>query len=702
MRKPQFFPKDNKGMIEKLNLSNKDHYIWTNRDGEGVFGMLINDNLEPDHLGRKRTALPFCFVDGKWSESFAWNDVLDFKRPLYKEHELIKTDKDIIVVSGSPTREVAQKLYPNYFVTTYYGSSINWDKMDWSSLSNKKVIFLPKVHYDNDKEVINFEHIANYVANKYKAAASVVRVPSYQEILQKLQKENLQYGNMRWGIDDVHWYGFDPHAFIKNTYIVEQAELRDPIDYDNIFEDLENDRFIYLTGGDQYYDTYKRKFCKPKEIDTMYLRDKELRKVKPKSSATEFLQRLDIPFVDEIAFAAGKPFIFSKGRTKYLNRYIPPSILEYKSIDDVESCINIFRDHIRYTICDNDLEAFRIIEDTIAWDLRNVGGNRKWMICLASEEGLGKDLFFKALTKFYGKHNCDQLMLDDIKARFRPFFVESCYLFLGEVDDTVVKDNKLKGYFKKIISDDVFRVEVYKNVDSIKIETCFTLWGSSNEAIPIRANSNQRRLYMVDSAVLPRDVLAKNPSYYDDLGNFINDDTAIEDAYHYYKNVHKISEEFTPHRCPKSDNLKEIIEASKAEFMRYIDRIYREAQNEIPSFKYDLVNVQKLTEELQKYSFEDDAWGGKNLKLDYNKVLRWVKQRPNKIVKTYAHTLPDNKGNKSDREGRLWVIRNHDEWSHYIFSGGRDLNDMIDNHFFGGLRFGLKTKIDEKKKKEAS
>ena len=148
----------------------------------------------------------------------------------------------------------------------------------------------------------------------------------------------------------MHWYGFDPHAFIKNTYIVEQAELRDPIDYDNIFEDLENDRFIYLTGGDQYYDTYKRKFCKPKEIDTMYLRDKELRKVKPKSSATEFLQRLDIPFVDEIAFAAGKPFIFSKGRTKYLNRYIPPSIQEYKGIDDVENCINIFRDHIRFPV----------------------------------------------------------------------------------------------------------------------------------------------------------------------------------------------------------------------------------------------------------------------------------------------------------------------------------------------------------------
>ena len=57
-------------------------------------------------------------------------------------------------------------------------------------------------------------------------------------------------------------------------------------------------------------------------------------------------------------------------------------------------------------------------------------------------------------------------MLEDIKARFKPFFVESCYLFLGEVDDSVIKDKSLKGVFKKIISDDVFRIEVYKNVDS--------------------------------------------------------------------------------------------------------------------------------------------------------------------------------------------------------------------------------------------
>ena len=84
----------------------------------------------------------------------------------------------------------------------------------------------------------------------------------------------------------------------------------------------------------------------------------------------------------------------------------------------------------------------------------------------------------------------------------------------GEVDDSVVKNKKLKGWIKKIISDDSFRVEALKGVDSVRVKAAFTIWGSSNEAIPIRTNQNQRRYYMVDSAVLPKNILANDPKYY--------------------------------------------------------------------------------------------------------------------------------------------------------------------------------------------
>jgi hypothetical protein len=107
------------------------------------------------------------------------------------------------------------------------------------------------------------------------------------------------------------------------------------------------------------------------------------------------------------------------------------------------------------------------------------------------------------------------------------------------------------------------------------------------------------------------------------------------------------------------------------------------------------VNVRKLAEELQEYSLEDDAWGGKNLKLDYNKVLRWVKRRPNKPVKNQAHTLPG----KERREGRLWVIKNHSHWDTYIKQGGTHLDTSIDAHFEGLLNFDFQDKLKEKERK---
>ena len=100
---------------------------------------------------------------------------------------------------------------------------------------------------------------------------------------------------------------------------------------------------------------------------------------------------------------------------------------------------------------------------------------------------------------------------------------------------------------------------------------------------------------MVDSAVLPKNILANDPKYFDRLGEFISNKEAMEAVYYYYKKVHKISDKYNEHRCPVSENLAEIIEASQSEFIRYIDRIRREVPNEIPSFKFDLVNVRRLT-----------------------------------------------------------------------------------------------------------
>jgi len=690
---PKIFPKDKSIINECFKLSKRKHWFYTNKEGEVLFALYIVNNIKPDQVGRTKVIYPGCFDGSKPKPKLGWDSDPHWRRPLYKLDELIKSTKDILVVLGNNTADKARELFPNCFVTTYYGGSINWQKTDWSPLKDRRVIFLPDIERGTRKAILQFEHLAHHVSTEFNCEAEVVRVPDYAEIVSKFQNSNMAYDHKNWDLADTLWPGINLNKdIIENTYIVEEQHLTEIPDYISIKDDLIEDRFLYLTSGDQYFDNFKQTFYKPQILDKLYLRDLDLVKAKPKLSATDWLQRANVKYVDKITFSAGRPPTFEVSQTKYLNRYVPPKLPE---ISNKDYDISIFRDHIKDTICDGDVEAFNVIEDTIAWDLKNVRGNRKWMICLASEEGLGKDLFFKGLKKLYGEKNCEDLMLDDLVEKFKPWFVEACYLFLGEVDDQVVKNKKLKGSIKKIISDEDFRIEAYKGVDSIKVKTFFTIWGSSNESIPIRTNKNQRRYYMVDSAVIPRDILAKDPKYFTKLGKFVESDQKMSEVFDYYKNVHKISKEYTQHTCPLSENLAEIIEASQAEFIRYIDRIYREKPHEIDSFKFDLVNVRKLSEELQEYSNDDDAWGGKYLKLDYNKVLRWVKRRPNKPAKAQAHTLPG----KDQRQGRLWVIKNHSHWDQFIKQGGSILDTTIDAHF-DGLDLNFNNKLQEKERKE--
>ena len=691
---PTVFPKDLSGMQQIVK--NNKYYLLKNIDGEIEFGVYLAKNKKPDKLGRLKVAYPFCFMGGQFETEIGWSNVPGYLRPIWKLDELVKQKKPIVIVKGFKPAEELQKMLPDYFVTTFYGDSINWQKTDWEPLRGRYVILIPEVNSTTGKHVSNFEQLASHLEKEKGCTPAVAAIPTYDDVIANLQVDGINYNKRNWDFADPLWKDLDiKRDFVDNSYIVtKDYDHTKDNEYGSIEEDTMSDRYIYQIHGDIYYDTYKSVFLKPKSIDKMYERDEVLVHTRPKLTATQFLDRSNCKYVDLTTFAAGKPFIFSKDGSKYLNKYIAPTIKLHD--EDWDYDISIFRKHIHNVLCDGDPEAAAVIEDTIAWDLRNVGGNRRWCIILASEEGLGKDMFFIALKKLYGEKNCEDLQLEDLTERFRPWFLEACYLFLGEVDDSVVKNKKLKGWIKKIISDASFRVEALKGVDSVRVKAAFTIWGSSNEAIPIRTNQNQRRYYMVDSAVLPKNILANDPKYFDRLGEFISNKEAMEAVYYYYKKVHKISDKYNEHRCPVSENLAEIIEASQSEFIRYIDRIRREVPNEIPSFKFDLVNVRRLTEELQKYSFEDDAWGGKLLKLDYNKVLRWVKRRPNKPVKNQAHTLPG----KEKTEGRLWVINNHEDWDKLIKIGGSHLDSTIDAHF-DGLTLGLNKKIEEKKEKEA-
>ena len=91
------------------------------------------------------------YASGRYHKENLWTKLPDFKLPLYRLDELVKTDKEtILIVEGENTCDVAQQLLPEIFVTAYSSGMSNWSKSDWSvfkALKGKNVVLWPDSDY---------------------------------------------------------------------------------------------------------------------------------------------------------------------------------------------------------------------------------------------------------------------------------------------------------------------------------------------------------------------------------------------------------------------------------------------------------------------------------------------------------------------------------------------------------------------------
>jgi hypothetical protein len=131
----------------------KHQYWWyVNSNSEKLF--IVKRLLKKD--GGK-TFQQGSYASGKYHKENLWTKLPDFKLPLYRLDELVKTDKEtILIVEGENTCEAAQQLLPDCFVTTYSSGVTNYLKSDWSVLKafkDKKIVLWPIVKIV--KQVLN-------------------------------------------------------------------------------------------------------------------------------------------------------------------------------------------------------------------------------------------------------------------------------------------------------------------------------------------------------------------------------------------------------------------------------------------------------------------------------------------------------------------------------------------------------------------
>jgi hypothetical protein len=249
--------------------------------------------------------------------------------------------------------------------------------------------------------------------------------------------------------------------------------------------------------------------------------------------------------------------------------------------------------------------------------------------------------------------------------------LNSNYLFINEIDSTGKDVKSKQAMLRSLISDTNFLVEM-KGIDLIPISNCsYTIWGATNESVPLYAPPDDRRTMFIDIATTRFEVLERNPNYYSELAQFINDPLSMANVYHYYKNVHVISKDFSINEAPRTRAKAELIEASKPQYMKTLDTYLELPRDKQPiaSFQRDIVNVKQLAKDLSYCDRED-------IKKEFyteNKILRWIRFNPTnfRVLKGEPYTLPETK-----LRGRCWVIRNHKFWAKH-----KNEIDMINAHF---------------------
>jgi putative DNA primase/helicase len=137
---------------------------WPYHDADGnIFAYVCRFDLP----GGKKDVLPLRLMDGQWRWK-GWRG--DDPHPLYAQHLLAsRPDAPVLIVEGEKTADAAQRLFPDYVVTTWQGGSKAVEKADFTPLLKRST---PLVLWpDND----DAGHLAmRYVRARFPASHPVL------------------------------------------------------------------------------------------------------------------------------------------------------------------------------------------------------------------------------------------------------------------------------------------------------------------------------------------------------------------------------------------------------------------------------------------------------------------------------------------------------------------------------------------------
>jgi hypothetical protein len=334
-------------------------------------------------------------------------------------------------------------------------------------------------------------------------------------------------------------------------------------------------------------------------------------------------------------------------------------------------------------LCSYDEESTQILLNVFAAALQRPYENRTWAPLICSGQGNGKGIYFEAIAKCVGWSNCSFLKLQQLYSKFNSFLTRANNLFVREANNRGSEDNQSIATLKELITENIHEVE-FKGKDFLQHECHYNIYLSTNESNPIKVSRDDRRICFIVCELQP-----KGRDYYTDIyENKLANNDRIKELYYYFRYVHKIPEEFNLKYAPTTIWKDQLIEDSMTSYEYEVNKLIEEKT--IESFYWDLVNVDKVYNDLSYWRVEDSR-SYKNPFQDKPITKMQIKNCIKKLGGfKYRHYAIPQLSDIHER-GNYWVIRNFDKWRE-----ARDNLQAVRDHFNDPL-LNLRKQKDIKK-----
>jgi len=313
---------------------------------------------------------------------------------------------------------------------------------------------------------------------------------------------------------------------------------------------------------------------KPRKIIEYFMGKSE--KFRPDGLLQELIENGDLSNYGRIEF---NPYLHKpkKENKEVFNSFFPFPFCDVFE-DEHKPDLSLYegsriRNHIRETLCNDDINVFNYIENWIADMLQRPYQRPDMCILFVGSQGTGKDFFGKFLGLLIGTQNflvCGNM--GNLLKGFNKDQEGKLLTILNEVSDKGVHFDK-HDQLKHQITQDQIRIEP-KGIDPYHINHVSRYIGFSNKENILKIEGSDRRFFMNKT----NNKYANNQVYFNPLWKSLDDLDILKSAFYYYatKNI----DDFNPRYFPNTVYKDEQKEINLPIPLSFILDLYRENETE--------------------------------------------------------------------------------------------------------------------------